>query len=304
LSTTSAAVSGTSFSQVLTMTPSGGLGNGATTYAVVVGGDASACALANDSASNTITATSAGTCLIQATKASDNNYNLATSSTVTFTFTQTISTDNNLGSLTITPGTTSPGFLSGTLAYSISVSESVTTLTVTATPSSPNATVSVDGSTQISSTQFTVPTSTTQEITIRVTAEDPSTAINVYRVSVKRVIVDKTSEVILPNAAPTPSATPRKTTQRIQTPSPSVLPRINTSNGLSTISGAVLSRVTINGSGFNSVLSVKLNGKKITPNSTSSTAITLTIPVGARSGSFVVTTTKGSVSTPRFTVTG
>jgi hypothetical protein len=48
---------------------------------------------------------------------------------------------------------------------------------------------------------------------------------------------------------------------------------------------------------------VKLNGKKITPNSTSSTAITLTIPVGARSGSFVVTTTRGSVSTPRFNVT-
>ena len=303
LNPTSAASNGVSFSQALTMDPTGGSGNGATTYAIVSGGSASSCALTNNTASNTITASSAGTCLIQATKAANDNYNSITSALVTFTF-RVLSTDNTLGSLTITPGTTSPGFLSGTLAYWISVSESVTTLTVTATPTSPNATVSVDGSTPISSTQFTVPTSTTQEITIRVTAEDPSTAINVYRVSVKRVIVDKSSEVILPNAAPTPSASPRQTTQRIQTPSLSVLPRINTSNGLSTTSGAVLSPVTINGSGFNSVLSVKLNGLKITPNSTSSTAITLTIPVGARSGSFVVTTTKGSVSTPRFMVTG
>jgi hypothetical protein len=48
---------------------------------------------------------------------------------------------------------------------------------------------------------------------------------------------------------------------------------------------------------------VKLNGVKITPISTSPTAITLRIPAGARSGTIVVTTTKGSVSTPRFTVT-
>jgi hypothetical protein len=51
---------------------------------------------------------------------------------------------------------------------------------------------------------------------------------------------------------------------------------------------------------------VKLNGVNIKPTNPAnitSTAITVTIPAGARSGAIVVTTTKGSVSTPRFTVT-
>jgi hypothetical protein len=50
---------------------------------------------------------------------------------------------------------------------------------------------------------------------------------------------------------------------------------------------------------------VKLNGINIKPSDASlitPTSITVTIPVGARSGALVVTTSKGSVSTPRFTV--
>jgi hypothetical protein len=310
LSTTSAAVSGTSFSQVLTMTPSGGSGNGATTYAVVVGGDASTCALANDTASNTITATTVGTCLIQATKASDNNYNSATSSTLTFTFTRAISTDNNLGSLTISPGTTSPVlFSSATINYSVSISSTVQTLTVTAAPSSQFATMTINGSNLLPNSETTVAVdanSTTQVITIRVTAEDLITNTKDYVIAVKRVVISKTSKVLQPNVTPTPSVSPRQTTQRIQTPTVSALPRVTSlvdalSEPINT--GPVGTTVTINGTGFNSILSVKLNGVKITPSSTTSTAITLTIPAGARTGAIVVTTTKGSVSTPRFTVT-
>ena len=307
MSTTSAALSGPSYSQVLTMTPSGGSGNGSTTYAVVVGGDASTCALANDTASNTITATTVGTCLIQATKASDNNYNSATSSTLTFTFTRAISTDNNLGSLTISPGTTSPVlFSSATTRYTVSVSSTVTTLTVTATLASELATMTLNDSNLLPNSATTVvvdANSTTQEITIRVTAEDRSAKD--YVIAVKRVVISKTSEVLQPNVTPTPSPV-KTTTQRIQTPTVSALPRITSLVNASSepiITGPVGTTVTINGTGFNSVLSVKLNGVKITPISTTSTAITLTIPVGARTGALVVTTTKGSVSTPRFTVT-
>ena len=284
LSTTSASGNGTSFSQVLTMTPSGGAGTGSTTYAIATGGTASLCALANDTASNTIAATSVGTCLIQATRASDNNYNSTTSSTVTFTFTQTISTDNNLGSLAISPGTTSPVFSSATTNYSVSVSSTVQTLTVTAAPSSQFATITLNGSTFAPVTVDT--NSNSQVITIRVTAEDLSTKD--YVISVKRVVTG------------TPS------TKVVQTPSVSVLPRVTSVvNNLSqpVTSGSVGTVLTINGTGFNSILSVKLNGVRITPSSTSSTAITLTIPAGARSGAIVVTTTKGSVSTPRFSVT-
>jgi trimeric autotransporter adhesin len=74
------------YSQAITLTPSGGSGDGATTYAIVSGGSATSCALANNTASNTITATTSGTCLIQATKATDTNYLVTTSSNVTFTF--------------------------------------------------------------------------------------------------------------------------------------------------------------------------------------------------------------------------
>ncbi|TSA22020.1 MAG: hypothetical protein D4R69_01870, partial [Actinomycetales bacterium] len=74
------------YSQVLSITTTGGSGTGAVTYAIVTGGTATTCALSNSSSTATITATTAGTCLIQATKAADGNYTSATSTSVTFTF--------------------------------------------------------------------------------------------------------------------------------------------------------------------------------------------------------------------------
>ncbi len=85
------------YSQALTFTPSGGTGSGATTYAIAAGGTASGCALANSSDANTITATTAGTCLIKATKASDSNYSEVNSASQTFTF----STSNQVADLAI-----------------------------------------------------------------------------------------------------------------------------------------------------------------------------------------------------------
>ena len=74
------------YSQVITFTPSGGSGTGTTTYAIVSGGTATGCALANNTSSNTISATTSGTCLIAATKAGDTNYTSITSSNQSFTF--------------------------------------------------------------------------------------------------------------------------------------------------------------------------------------------------------------------------
>jgi hypothetical protein len=76
------------YSQVLTLNTAGGSGTGAVTYAIAAGGTATGCSLANSTASNSIVATSAGTCLIQATKAADANYLSATSLTLTFSFFQ------------------------------------------------------------------------------------------------------------------------------------------------------------------------------------------------------------------------
>lgn len=301
LSVTSATDSGGVYSQALTVTSaSGGSGDGALSITEVVNGTATGCSFS----AGTLTASTAGTCTLTVTKAADDNYNAA-STTATFTF-RARSSDNTLGSLTITPGTTTPGFLSATTSYSVSISSTVTTLTITAAPTNQYATMTLNGSTLASNTSTAVTvdlTSTTQVITIAVTAENGS--IQNHSISVKRVVIAKTSEVLAPNVTPTPSPV-KSTTQKIQTPTSTVLPRINASGGLSITSGPVLSTVTINGSGFNSVLSVKLNGVNIKPTNPAnitSTAITVTIPAGARSGAIVVTTTKGSVSTPRFTVT-
>ena len=222
------------------------------------------------------------------------------------TLTVEISPENTLSSLSFTPGTISPNFSSSSTNYSVSISPTVTTLTVTASPVSEYATMSMNGSTLLPNTPSTVtvvtdPNFQPQTITITVTAEDSST--KTYSINVKIVSVTKTSTVVSPNVAPTPSASPVKPTKQvIQTPSASVLPKITST---SVNSGSFGSPVTINGTGFNSVLSVKLNGVNITPDPSaiSSTSITVTIPAGARSGTIVVTTNKGSASTPRFTVT-
>jgi hypothetical protein len=74
------------YSQALSITTSGGSGTGAITFAIASGGTATRCALSDSPAPATITATTVGTCLIQATKAADATYASTTSATATFTF--------------------------------------------------------------------------------------------------------------------------------------------------------------------------------------------------------------------------
>ena len=86
LTTNTKTYSQLSNSQALSITTSGGSGTGAITFAIAAGGSATGCTLSGRTATETITATTAGTCLIQASKAADSNYTLATSATSTFTF--------------------------------------------------------------------------------------------------------------------------------------------------------------------------------------------------------------------------
>jgi hypothetical protein len=107
------------------MTPSGGSSTGAVTYAIISGGSATDCTLVNSSATNTITATTIGTCLIQATKAADTNYLVATSSNVIFTFNRATQSALTITSSTATYGTpltlvTSGGSGTGTISYTVS----------------------------------------------------------------------------------------------------------------------------------------------------------------------------------------
>ena len=100
------------YTQALTLTPSGGSGTGAVTYAINAGGTASGCALSNSSSTPTITATSAGTCFIQATKANDTNYLDAVSANLTFTF------------IRATPGTLTITSLSGVYGSNLTLTTS------------------------------------------------------------------------------------------------------------------------------------------------------------------------------------
>ena len=76
------------YSQALSISTSGGLGTGATTFAISTGGSASGCALSDSTSTATITATTIGTCLIQASKAADSTYDTTTSTAATFSFTK------------------------------------------------------------------------------------------------------------------------------------------------------------------------------------------------------------------------
>ena len=67
--------------------------------------------------------------------------------------------------------------------------------------------------------------------------------------------------------------------------------------------GTVGSTVFLSGSGFNTVTSVQLNGSAVTYSVNSSTSIRVTIPIGATTGLFTVTTTSGTtISSSIYTV--
>jgi hypothetical protein len=83
----SAAFNGSLYTANPAFSTSGGSGSGAVTYAIVTGSTAT-CTLSSSAADATLTATGNGTCFIAATKATDSNYNSATSANFTFTFTK------------------------------------------------------------------------------------------------------------------------------------------------------------------------------------------------------------------------
>lgn len=78
------------YSSALVFSPLGGSGTGVISYAIAAGGTASGCSLSGDTSTVTLSASSAGTCLLQATKASDAGYESATSSALTFTFSKSV----------------------------------------------------------------------------------------------------------------------------------------------------------------------------------------------------------------------
>ena len=179
ITSTSATYNGSAFT--LSMTTSGGSGTGGVTYAVT-NGTAMGCSVP----SSTLTATTAGTCLVTATEATSTGYNATSSvqTTVTFsnasqaglTITSTSATYN--GSAFSLPMTTSGGTGSGAVTYAVTngtasgCSVPATTLTATG-PGTCLVTATKAASTgynSVSSVQTTVTFSNANQATLTITS--------------------------------------------------------------------------------------------------------------------------------------
>jgi tRNA threonylcarbamoyladenosine modification (KEOPS) complex Pcc1 subunit len=124
-----------------------------------------------------ITPVSVGTAVITATQAAVAGVNAQATQTYTLTVNAATSTDANLSGLTISSGSLTPLFASSTINYTLSVANSVSSITVTPTVNQTNATVKVNGTTVNSgsasgSINLNVGTNT---ITVVVTAQDGTT---------------------------------------------------------------------------------------------------------------------------------
>ncbi len=110
-------------------------------------------------------------------------------STYTVTITRLLSSDNNLSALTVTPGILAPTFTSGTLNYTVDVATTVTSVTVAATKSDPDAVMSgsVTAGTGAATGQATLPLDgpgTSKNVSITVTA--PNGNAKTYTITVNR----------------------------------------------------------------------------------------------------------------------
>ncbi len=134
-----------------------------------------------------------------------------TTSTYTVTVTRAASSDATLSALSLSTGTLSPTFTSGTTSYTATVANSVTSITVMPTRTQANATITVNGTSVNSGSasgaiSLTVGSNT---ITVIVTAQDGTTST--YTVSVTRLaIIINTANVTI--TAPAVGAAPQTST--------------------------------------------------------------------------------------------
>jgi DUF971 family protein len=99
----------------------------------------------------------------------------------TVAVTRAASSDATLSALTLSQGSLSPGFASGTFAYTASVPNSVSSLIVTPTTNDANASATVNGASAATPVTLSVGSNT---VTVQVTAQDGSTQS--YTVAVTR----------------------------------------------------------------------------------------------------------------------
>jgi gliding motility-associated-like protein len=125
----------------------------------------------------------------------------STTNTYTVTITRSGAANANLNNLTISAGTLTPAFATGTTSYTVSVGSGVASITLTPTASDVNASITVNGtivSSGAASGAITLNTGA-NIITTIVTAQD-GTTINTYTVTVTRAVANNAPLYYLTNA--------------------------------------------------------------------------------------------------------
>jgi len=120
-----------------------------------------------------------------------------------FTYVTPASTDANLSGLTYSSGALTPAFASGTIAYTQSVANSVSSITVTPTVNQANATVTVNGTavaTGVASGSINLNVGA-NTITTVVTAQDGTTT-KTYTTTVTRAAALQTQATLVVSASP------------------------------------------------------------------------------------------------------
>lgn len=107
-----------------------------------------------------------------------------TDSTYTVRVTRLLSSDNNLKTLTVTPGPVSPSFTSDRLTYTVDVDTNISAVTIAATKSDPDAVLSGDVSNEGRATIQLDGPGTQRIVSITVTA--PNQTRKTYRIAIRR----------------------------------------------------------------------------------------------------------------------
>lgn len=196
---------------VTAISPSSGLTTGGTSVtitgtnftgatAVSIGGTAATSFTVNSSTQITATTApgAAGAASVVVTTLAGSN-----AANTLFTYRTPSSTDANLSGLTYSSGALTPTFASGTIAYTQSVANSVSSITVTPTVNQANATVTVNGTavaTGVASGSINLNVGA-NTITTVVTAQDGTTT-KTYTTTVTRAVALQTQATLVVSASP------------------------------------------------------------------------------------------------------
>jgi len=226
-----------------------------------------------------------------------------TTQSYTVAVTRAASSDATLSALTLSQGSLSPSFASGTLAYTSSVPNSVSSLIVTPTTNDANATATVNGASAATPVTLAVGSNT---VTVQVTAQD-GTTIQSYTVAVTRAASsDATlSALSLSSGSLSPSfasGTLAYTASVANSVSSLIVtPTTNDANATATVNGASATTPVTLAVGSNTVTvqvtaqdGVTTQSYTVTVTRAASLTVALTGPSGAVTGPFTVTATLSS----------